>query len=159
MSELRIRKGVRAVVLDPTDRILLVRFQFPDRGLWAPPGGGVEPGESEDAAIRRELSEEAGLDDVDLGAVVWTREHLMPFLDGRWDGQAERYYLVRAPAFEPRPRLSWEQLNAEYVTAIRWWTLVELEASTETFAPRRLPALLRALLEDGAPAQPVNTGV
>ena len=150
---------MRAVVLDQDGRVLLVRFQFPDGGLWATPGGGIEAGESEEDAIRRELSEELGLDDVELGPVVWTREHVVPFIGGRWDGQAERYYLVRVPAFEPRPRLSWAELNAEYVTAIRWWTLAELEASDETFAPRRLAGLVRALLVEGAPAEPIDTGV
>ena len=159
MSELRIRPAVRAVVVDPAERVLLVRFTFPDHSLWATPGGGIEPGESDEKAIRRELSEELGLDDVRLGPVVWIREHIVPFASGLWDGQAERHYLVRTAAFEPAPRLSWAELNAEHVTAIRWWTLPEMEASTELFAPRRLPALLRALLEDGAPAEPVDVGV
>jgi 8-oxo-dGTP diphosphatase len=159
VSELRIRPAVRAVVLDPDDRIVLVRFQFPDRQIWATPGGGIEPGESEDDAIRRELSEELGLDDVELGPVVWTREHIVPFTSGLWDGQSERYYLVRTGAFEPAPRLSWAELNAEHVTAIRWWTPAEVDASEELFAPRRLPELLRALLRHGAPAEPFDVGV
>ncbi|MFM7686187.1 MAG: NUDIX domain-containing protein, partial [Actinomycetota bacterium] len=42
---LRIRDAVRALVLDPDDRILMVRFEFPDAGTrWALPGGGIEPG-------------------------------------------------------------------------------------------------------------------
>jgi 8-oxo-dGTP diphosphatase len=159
VSELRIRAAVRAVVLDPADRILLVRFQFPDGHVWATPGGGIEPGESEDEAIRRELSEELGLEHVELGPVVWTREHIVPFTSGLWDGQAERYYLVRTGAFEPAPRLTWAELNAEHVTAIRWWTPAEVKASEELFAPRRLPELLRALLQHGAPAEPVDVGV
>jgi 8-oxo-dGTP pyrophosphatase MutT (NUDIX family) len=150
---------VRAVVLDPAERILLVRFEFPGSTLWATPGGGIEDGESDEDAIRRELSEELGLGAVELGPVVWTREHVAPFVSGLWDGQAERYYLVRTDAFEPAPRLTWAELNAEHVTATRWWTLPELEASQELFAPRRLDALLRALLEGGAPAEPVDVGV
>jgi ADP-ribose pyrophosphatase YjhB (NUDIX family) len=159
VSELRIRPAVRAVVLDPAERVLLVRFELPDAAVWATPGGGIEPGEREEDAIRRELGEELGLDGVELGPVVWTRTHVRPFIDGRWDGQSERYYLVRTPSFEPKPRLSWEQLNAEYVTAIRWWDLGELERSRELFAPRRLPALLRSLIDEGPPAQPVDAGV
>ena len=37
------------------------------------------------------------------------------------------------------------------MTAVRWWTLDELEAAETLFAPRRLPALVRSLLEDGPP--------
>ena len=77
-------------------------------------------GETDEAALRRELAEEAGLDGFELGSIVWTRRHLLEF--GDWDGQVERYYLVRAPGADPAPRLTWAQLNAEYMTAIRWWT-------------------------------------
>jgi 8-oxo-dGTP pyrophosphatase MutT (NUDIX family) len=159
VSELRLRPAARAVVLDEDERVLLVRFDFTgEPPVWATVGGGVEPGETHEEAIRRELVEEAGLDEIELGPPVWTRTHVFE-LGVHWDGQTELYFLVRTPAFEPSPRHSWEQLNAEGVTAIRWWTLGEIEASTELFAPRRLAALLRVLLRDGAPAQPVDAGV
>jgi ADP-ribose pyrophosphatase YjhB (NUDIX family) len=159
MTKLRIRPAARAVVLDPDDRILLVRFEFPDTSFWATPGGGIEPGETPELAIRRELAEEAGLAFVDIGPVIWTRLHIVPFIGGQWDGQHELYHLARTPAFTPAPALSWEQLNAEYVFELRWWTLTELEAAEETFAPRRLPELVRSLLRDGPPAGPIDVGV
>jgi 8-oxo-dGTP diphosphatase len=155
----RMRQAARAVVLDPADRILLVRFEFPRGSFWGTPGGGVDEGETHDDAIRRELAEEAGLDEVELGPWIWTREHVFPFENGLWDGQAERFVLVRARAFEPAPRFTAEQLRAEYVTGLRWWTLPELHASGEVFAPRRLPALLAALLRDGPPGEPLDVGV
>ena len=122
MSNLRIRPAARAIVLDPDDRILLVRFVFPGgRTFWATPGGGMEVGETTEDAVRRELAEETGLTDVDVGPVVWLRLHIVPFIGGQWDGQHEHYHLVRAPAFTPQPRHTWEQLNAEYVFELRWW--------------------------------------
>ena len=159
LSDLRIRSAARAVVLDPEDRILLVRFEFPGRSLWATPGGGIETGETPEEAIRRELVEEAGLTAPDIGPVVWTRLHIVPFIGGQWDGQHELYHLVRAPAFMPEPSLSWDDLNAEYVFELRWWTQAELEETTETFAPRRLPELVQSLVRDGPPAHPVDVGV
>src|SRR5262245_4011159 len=54
-SGLPLRDAVRAVVLDPDDRTLLVRFVFPDHEVWATPGGGVERGEPDEPALRREL--------------------------------------------------------------------------------------------------------
>ena len=150
---------MRAIVLDPADRILLVRFSFDDREVWACPGGGIEDGEALEEAIRRELDEEIGLTTFELGPCVWTREHLIPLFDGRWDGQRERFHLVRSPAFEPRPRLTAEELAAEAVVGMRWWEPAELRASDTTFAPRRLPALLDELLSAGPPEAPFDAGV
>lgn len=159
MSEPRLRRATRAVVLDDDDHVLLVRFDFGDRVVWATPGGGIEMGESDEHAIRRELVEEAGLEDFELGPLVWTRTHHVPLGGGRWDGQAERYYLVRTPSFEPSPRLTWEDLREEGMTAVRWWTLDEMEATEALFAPRRLPLLVRSLLRDGPPAEPLDVGI
>jgi 8-oxo-dGTP pyrophosphatase MutT (NUDIX family) len=159
MNEQRLRRAARAVVLDDDARILLVRFDFGDRVVWATPGGGIDEGESDEDALRRELVEEAGLDDFELGPLVWTRTHHVPLAGGRWDGQTERYYLVRTPPFVPAPRLTWDELRAEGMTDIRWWTREEMAATDALFAPRRLPLLVRALVLDGAPAEPLDVGV
>jgi 8-oxo-dGTP pyrophosphatase MutT (NUDIX family) len=60
------REGVRALVQETGDRVLLVRFDF-QPFPWAPPGGGVDPGESDEEALRRELAEEVGLDEFEPG--------------------------------------------------------------------------------------------
>ena len=156
---LRLREAARAVILDPGGRILLVRFEFPDRSVWACPGGGLEPGESHEAALRRELREEVGLELEELGPCVWTRTHIIPFLDGRWDGQVERFHLVETESFVPSPLLTVEQLRAEFVTDVRWWTPAALAASREIHAPRRLPQLVVDLRERGAPPEPIDAGV
>jgi 8-oxo-dGTP pyrophosphatase MutT (NUDIX family) len=155
----RLRQAARAIVLDPAQRILLVHFRFPAQSFWATPGGGIDEGETPEQAVARELDEEAGLVDFELGPWVWTRTHVVPFESGLWDGQVERYMLVRTNAFEPVPRFTADELAVEYVTAIRWWTLTELEASDELFAPRRLPELLAALVRDGPPGEPFDVGV
>lgn len=155
-----VRRGVRALVLDPDDRILLVRFVNPEtrEEFWATPGGGIDPGEELEEALRRELREETGLQDVDLGPVVWTRRHVFPWAGHTLD-QSERIALVRVPAFEPQPLLTAEQLIAEGVHELRWWSLGELEVSGANFAPRRIVRFLRQLLEDGPPPAPIDVGV
>jgi 8-oxo-dGTP diphosphatase len=178
---LRFRQAARALLLDPDDHVLLVRFEFPARlefptaTVWALPGGGLDEGESVADGLRRELFEELGLSEFELGPHVWNREHVIPMTTGH-DGQRDRIHLVRVDRFEPEPTIGWDALRAEYVHEIRWWSLDELaEASTPVstavstavggppgqvrFAPRRLATLVRELVDLGPPPTPIDTGV
>ncbi|MCP2259588.1 ADP-ribose pyrophosphatase YjhB, NUDIX family [Streptoalloteichus tenebrarius] len=61
-SEHWIIRCVGAIVHDADGRLLLVqRGNDPGRGRWSVPGGRVEPGESDAAAVAREVEEETGL--------------------------------------------------------------------------------------------------
>ena len=157
---MNLRRGVRALVVDDDERLVLVRFDYPDRTVWATPGGGIEDGESDEEALRRELHEELGLVLGDaLGDHVWDRTHRFPMT--RWDGQTERFYLVRVRPFEIRPALGRETLAEEGVNDLRWWSLDEIaDAQGDVlFAPRLLHEHLRRLLRDGPPNSPVDVGV
>jgi 8-oxo-dGTP diphosphatase len=53
---------VGGLAYDGSGRLLLVqRANEPGRGLWSLPGGRVEPGEDDAAALVREMAEETGL--------------------------------------------------------------------------------------------------
>lgn len=164
---LRFRQAARALLLDPDDRVLLVRFEFPAASFWALPGGGLDDGEEVEAGLRRELHEELGLTEFVLGPHIWNREHVIPMETGH-DGQQDRIHLVRVDHFDPVPTIGWEQLRAEHVHQIRWWSpeeLVEVPTDLEfgpgeiRFAPRRLAGLVRDLIEVGPPTRPIDTGV
>ncbi|MGZ4703099.1 MAG: NUDIX domain-containing protein [Ilumatobacteraceae bacterium] len=155
---LRIREAVRGLLLAGDRRVLLVRFEFPTATRWALPGGGLEPGEDHVEALRRELEEEVGLIDATIGPQIWHRLHIVPFLNGEFDGQRERIHLVECATFEPEPRLSWEQMNAEFVHELRWWTIDEIAASDAHFVPKQLHALLSMLLRDGPPVDSIDVG-
>ena len=153
---LRIRDAVRALVIDADERVLLVRFEFPTATRWALPGGGLEPGESHVEALHRELEEEVGLVGAVIGPQIWHRLHIVPFLNGEFDGQRERIYLVRSDTFDANPQLSWEQMNAEFVHELRWWTLDEIAASDAHFVPNDLHRLVVTVLRDGPPQDSVD---
>jgi double-stranded uracil-DNA glycosylase len=150
------RVAARALVLDEEGRTLLVQFRD-DVGQvwWATPGGGIDDGEDVESALRRELAEELGLDDFQLGPEIWTREHTFG-----WRGsilrQRERIWLVEVTRHEPAPRVD---LAAELVADVRWWTPAELADTTEQLVPRRLPELLQELRTTGPPAKPIDVGV
>jgi ADP-ribose pyrophosphatase YjhB (NUDIX family) len=153
------RAAARAVLLDEADRILLVRFSSPegDKHWWATVGGGLKVGEDHEEALVREVREETGLRDCEVGPWVWTREHTFEWR-GRWLKQEERFYVVRATAFDP-VRTGMEAEEAEDVSEVRWWTLGELESSKETTAPSNLARLLGELLEKGVATEPRTIGI
>ncbi|HZQ66173.1 MAG TPA: uracil-DNA glycosylase family protein [Gaiellaceae bacterium] len=133
------RRAVRALVVDERDRVLLLRWQRPLGSVfWITPGGGVETRENEQAALCRELREEAGLLDPEIGPLLWAGEFLIPLRRG-WFRQRENVYLVRVRASE----VAVPDLVDEHVSAHRWWTLRELERSDELFGPVDLPSRAR----------------
>ena len=86
----RLTVGVRAVLIDGR-KVLLIKHTYTPG--WQFPGGGVEPGESIEAALRREIREELG-EQLEIGAVTpWT------FRDDTRvktyaDGSTEQIYMI-----------------------------------------------------------------
>jgi 8-oxo-dGTP diphosphatase len=65
---------VGAVIKDASGRLLLIRRGHePGAGLWSLPGGRIEPGETHEQAVAREVLEETGLR-VDCGSLLGTAE-------------------------------------------------------------------------------------
>lgn len=56
-----VTAGVRAIITDGKNGILLVRHKYDD-GLFYIPGGGVKKGETMEQAAIREVKEECGVD-------------------------------------------------------------------------------------------------
>src|SRR3954454_20342246 len=115
--------------------------------IWSLVRHRARRGAPEGAQIRgntpRELAEEVGLLDFELGPLIWTRHHW--HVDPtRWGGQDERVYLVRTEAFDLAPSFSEDQLAEEGVHEARWFSLDEL--ATLVTGPSRLAELVRDVL-------------
>lgn len=87
--------GVRAMVEDDAGGLLLVRHTYVPG--WHFPGGGVDPGETVEEAVDRELHEEAGLRlagppqliGVFLNRSLGNRDHVMLFRCRTWRRERE----------------------------------------------------------------------
>jgi 8-oxo-dGTP diphosphatase len=72
-----LRVAAYAVVTDDDDRILLARWTEGRRVAWTMPGGGLEPGEDPEDAVRRELREETGYS-VEVGELLGIHSRVIP---------------------------------------------------------------------------------
>jgi ADP-ribose pyrophosphatase YjhB (NUDIX family) len=61
-SHPRFAVTAAAIVTDGRGRVLLLKHRFRPGSGWGLPGGFIEKGEQPDAALRRELREEIGLE-------------------------------------------------------------------------------------------------
>ncbi|MES2445139.1 MAG: NUDIX domain-containing protein [Pseudomonadota bacterium] len=71
--------GVRALVLDPDDRVALVRYTY--GAHWYLPGGGVKKKENFDAAIARELREEIAIAEFAVERILGVYHSMREFKD------------------------------------------------------------------------------
>jgi 8-oxo-dGTP pyrophosphatase MutT (NUDIX family) len=139
-SGLPMRASVRALLVDDTGRTLLFRYGNEYGMWWVSPGGGQEPGETDEQTLRRELREECGLKAFELGPLLWTFE-VRGLEEPGHGGATHRTYLVRVPGFENAPELD-PRLEGSHEQ--RWFTVDEL-AGVPT-RPDDLADRLRELL-------------
>jgi NAD+ diphosphatase len=127
--------AVIMAVTDPDDRILLGRQVRWPVGRYSCLAGFVEPGESLEGAVRREVLEEAG---VQVGEVVYRGSQPWPF-------PASLMLGFRARALSTEIRVDGEEL-----ASARWWSREELGLDIATGELKLPPpvSIARRLIED-----------
>lgn len=153
------------MVLDRERRVLLIQARDPfdpSKGQWWElPGGGMEPGETSDAAAQREIAEETGLAGVAVGPCVWRHEARFTFAGMRFD-QLEHIHVARWDGSAPASHFGGlEYLEAIAFSGTQWWEvgdLAEMAASGGRIIPPWLPEQLARYLAEGPPAEPIHLG-
>ncbi len=132
------RRVVVAAVIVRSGMVLVAQRHAPSRfpGLWEFPGGKVEPGETQEAALRREIREELGVDisvrsEPPIGTVKWDYDHARVLL-----------IALRADIVSGTPR----PLDH---AAVRWVAAEELSALPLLPADRPIAISLQTRLRAG----------
>jgi ADP-ribose pyrophosphatase YjhB (NUDIX family) len=144
MSAVRQRQAARVILLDETDRVLLIRFQIERQGgevvFWATPGGGLEGDEESLMAARRELMEELGLD-LPLSGPVHEATAVFEH-EGATLENTDVFFLARCEMSAPRLG-GLDEAERRVMSDIRWWTADEIAASLEAIFPADLAEVVR----------------
>lgn len=124
------RVGCGALITDDNGHVLLVlRRRAPEADCWGFPGGKVDFGETTEAAVRREVKEELGVE-IALGGLA----HLVNYID---PGAGQHWVapVYRATITDGSPELR----EPDALAALEWFDPARLpdrltEATRQTFA-------------------------
>jgi len=142
------RRAGRVLLLDAADRVLLFHGYDPDRpehAYWFTPGGGLDEGETAAQGAARELFEETGLSvpAERLGAPVRREVTEFPFA-GNWYRQEQEFFLLRVDSWQV-DTVGFSDIERDSVDGHRWWSVEDLDATTDRYYPVDLAELLRSL--------------
>ena len=152
------RPAARVVLLDREGRIFLVNAEDPldpfKPPWWEIPGGGIDWGEDSATAAARELVEETGIEEVEMGPIIWT-QHVQFTFGGYFFDSHEKIHVAWCDGGDYRPR-HLEALEAAAFRGARWWALDDLMASDEPVLPALLREHLGPIVAGDLPVEPID---
>ena len=99
---LPLRTGVGAIVLNKNNQVFVGKRKDNPGKYWQMPQGGVNKGENYIDAMKRELSEETSIKNIEILKEIeeWTEYELPDYLlgkiwKGKYRGQKQKWFIVR----------------------------------------------------------------
>ncbi|GAA2205712.1 NUDIX domain-containing protein [Nonomuraea monospora] len=134
-NDLLMLPSVSGFVFDDAGRLLMARHG--DVGLWAAPGGGVDPDERPEDAVVRELKEELGID-VEVRGLIGA--YGGPEFRTRYPNGHEVAYVINAYACALAPGSGVPEPDGVEINDFRWVSEQELPGlSTTAWTPGVAP--------------------
>ncbi|MDO4177110.1 MAG: NUDIX hydrolase [Bacillota bacterium] len=137
--------GVRVIVLDDENRILMVQQHHPERDVWMVPGGSIEEGEDSVSAGIREVLEETGLK-IEMKGLLWHVEE-----SGERGQRFVNFHLAKAVGNEEDLKLGTDperEAHEQVLHEVRFMSREEV-ASLENIYPEWLRDEFWDKLEEG----------
>ena len=138
-----MRYTARGIVVDKsTKNILLIKYidknspstiEFTE-GFWVTPGGGVEKNESFKDALKREIFEETGIENVEIKNCIFSRIAYAKLNNIEQNMYYERYFLVETNEVT----INNENITdgeREVIKEYKWWSVDELRHTKEKVFP------------------------
>jgi len=137
------------LIVDESGATLLLRGADPaataGETWWFTPGGGVEGSESLYETAVREVCEETGVLLSELHGPIYSRDVAFSF-EGEPFEQHEEFLYTRVQRFAVS-NSSWTALERRTLIEWRWWSIDQLESTSETLHPDVLASLVRQVID------------
>jgi NAD+ diphosphatase len=130
LTQTRFTVTAAGIIVDEKNRVLLLKHRFRPGGGWGIPGGFIEAEEQPEAALRRELREEVGLEVEDVRLYSTRIFETVKQLEILFRGRAQGSALPQSIE----------------ISKAGWFSLEELPAEL----PEAQQELIRDALKDGA---------
>jgi 8-oxo-dGTP pyrophosphatase MutT (NUDIX family) len=140
------REVARGLLFDQEGRLLMVHWRDPVTGheFLEPPGGQREAGETFKEAVRREIREETGLKEVEVGELVTEIRHRFKFGGNDYDSH-ERYFAC-CLAGDATGSTAFDPIEDAGIVGIEWVIVQELiRLPADQVEPQQLLEMLRRL--------------